>query len=44
MLYLRRGSGCSSLERMTPYMNDTKKMPFDGKRMVYGGFKSFVEK
>ncbi len=31
-------------KRMTPYMNDTKKMPFDGKRMVYGGFKSFVEK
>jgi uncharacterized protein YbaA (DUF1428 family) len=24
-------------------MMDPKKMPFDGKRMVYGGFKSIVE-
>jgi uncharacterized protein YbaA (DUF1428 family) len=24
-------------------MMDPKKMPFDGKRMVYGGFKTFVE-
>ncbi len=24
-------------------MMDPKKMPFDGKRMIYGGFKSFVE-
>jgi len=31
-------------KRMTGYMNGTKKMPFDGKRMVYGGFKSIVEK
>ena len=23
-------------------MMDPKKMPFDGKRMIYGGFKSFV--
>lgn len=22
---------------------DVKKMPFDGKRMIFGGFKSFVE-
>ncbi len=22
---------------------DLKKMPFDGKRMIYGGFKSFVQ-
>jgi uncharacterized protein YbaA (DUF1428 family) len=22
---------------------DVKKMPFDGKRMIYGGFKSFVQ-
>ena len=31
-------------KRMTGYMNGTKKMPFDGKRMVYGGFKSIVGK
>jgi uncharacterized protein YbaA (DUF1428 family) len=24
-------------------MMDPKKMPFDGKRMIYGGFKSIVE-
>ena len=24
-------------------MMDPKSMPFDGKRMIYGGFKSFVE-
>src|ERR1051325_11891314 len=24
-------------------MMDPKKMPFDGKRMIYGGFKVFVE-
>lgn len=24
-------------------MMDPKKMPFDGKRMIYGGFKIFVE-
>ena len=24
-------------------MMDPKKMPFDGKRMVYGGFKGFVD-
>jgi uncharacterized protein YbaA (DUF1428 family) len=23
-------------------MMDPKAMPFDGKRMIYGGFKSFV--
>ena len=27
-------------ERMKAHMND---MPFDGKRMIYGGFQSFVE-
>lgn len=27
-----------------PRLNmDVKKMPFDGKRMIYGGFKSFVQ-
>jgi uncharacterized protein YbaA (DUF1428 family) len=31
-------------KRMTAYMGGSKKMPFDGKRMVYGGFKSIVEK
>jgi len=31
-------------KRMTSYMDGTKKMPFDGKRMIYGGFKSIVEK
>ena len=25
-------------------MMDPKKMPFDGKRMIYGGFKTIVEK
>jgi uncharacterized protein YbaA (DUF1428 family) len=29
--------------RLAAMMNP-KKMPFDGKRMIYGGFKSFVEK
>jgi uncharacterized protein YbaA (DUF1428 family) len=24
-------------------MSDPKKMPFDGKRMIWGGFKSFVD-
>ena len=28
--------------RLAKYM-DPKKMPFDGKRMFWGGFKSFVE-
>lgn len=27
--------------RMAPYMDETK-MPFDGERMIYGGFKSLV--
>ncbi|MCW5693532.1 MAG: DUF1428 domain-containing protein [Pseudolabrys sp.] len=30
-------------ERMTKYMN-AKAMPFDGKRMIYGGFKTMIEK
>ncbi|MFL5352840.1 DUF1428 domain-containing protein [Archangium sp.] len=29
--------------RMKAMMVDPKLMPFDGKRMVYGGFKSIVE-
>ena len=28
--------------RITPMM-DTKTMPFDGKRLIYGGFKVFVD-
>ena len=30
-------------ERMAKYMN-AKAMPFDGKRMIYGGFKTMIEK
>ncbi len=30
-------------KRLAAYM-DPKKMPFDGKRMFWGGFKTFVEK
>ena len=30
-------------KRLAEMMNDPKKMPFDGKRMVWGGFKSFVD-
>jgi uncharacterized protein YbaA (DUF1428 family) len=29
-------------KRMAPYMNP-KAMPFDGRRMIYGGFKSLVD-
>jgi len=29
-------------ERLKPMM-DMKAMPFDGKRMIYGGFKAFIE-
>jgi uncharacterized protein YbaA (DUF1428 family) len=29
--------------RMEKMMNDPKAMPFDGKRMSYGGFKVFVD-
>jgi uncharacterized protein YbaA (DUF1428 family) len=29
--------------RMTKMMNDPKLMPFDGKRMSYGGFKVIVD-
>ncbi|MEH0199110.1 DUF1428 family protein [Caulobacter sp. CCNWLY153] len=28
-------------ERLKPYMND---MPFDGKRMIFGGFETIVER
>ena len=31
-------------ERLAKYMSGAKKMPFDGKRMIFGGFKSIVEK
>jgi uncharacterized protein YbaA (DUF1428 family) len=30
-------------KRLAEMMNDPKKMPFDGKRMIWGGFKSFVD-
>ena len=30
-------------KRMAKYMN-AKAMPFDGKRMIYGGFKTMIEK
>lgn len=30
-------------KRLAKYMN-AKAMPFDGKRMIYGGFKAIVEK
>lgn len=29
--------------RLKAMMSNPKDMPFDGKRMVYGGFKTFVE-
>ena len=31
-------------ERMTTFFGDGKDMPFDGKRMVYGGFEPLVWK
>jgi len=31
-------------KRLSEYMIGVKKMPFDGKRMIFGGFKSIVEK
>jgi uncharacterized protein YbaA (DUF1428 family) len=30
-------------ERITKMMMNTKEMPFDGKRMIFGGFKVIVE-
>ena len=30
-------------ERITKMMMNTKEIPFDGKRMIYGGFKVIVE-
>ena len=30
-------------KRMAPYMAGTAKMPFDAKRMIFGGFKAVVE-
>jgi uncharacterized protein YbaA (DUF1428 family) len=29
--------------RLEKMMNNPKEMPFDAKRMIYGGFKSFVD-
>ncbi|HLL10289.1 MAG TPA: DUF1428 domain-containing protein [Rubrivivax sp.] len=29
--------------RLADLMNDPKSLPFDGKRMIYGGFKNIVE-
>ena len=29
-------------KRLEAMMNDPKKMPFDGKRMIWGGFKSAI--
>jgi len=30
-------------KRLAEMMKDPKKMPFDGKRMIWGGFKTFVK-
>ncbi len=30
-------------KRLVEMMSDPKKLPFDGKRMIFGGFKSFID-